>query len=206
MLLGDYVYDITQLLSLYPPSVVESFLSVAGTDISYLFKPCGSRGTSVLSVDDFDIGTAAHPITNLVSSRAGAHMFAYPLTEAPHIPWWQDMSLIIGRLSAKLRKVTVKNTLTGHEQVMDIPSEDVVADIQKKYMECNWQAEGYTWKALRKAGEAMVLFELDMNSTLEENGIADETKIFEKMQMVSANFVPVLYLHLTDSLSMHQNT
>ena len=48
--------------------------------------------------------------------------------------------------------------------------------------------------------------ELDMNSTLEENGIADETKIFEKMQMVSANFVPVLYLHLTDSLSMHQNT
>ena len=69
--------------------------------------------------------------------------------------------------------------LTGHGHFSEVPSEEILADVRKRYLEFNRQAEDCIWRALTQKNEAgnATLFELDMNSTLEANGIADDTEI-----------------------------
>ncbi len=210
VLLWDYVYDITKLLVSRPPHAAKSILSVAGKDISHLFEHGRSLGISDLNVREFSIGTASHPITALIAPRSGLRALAFPSRQAPDdrtdkaplSPWWQDETLIVGRLASKLRKIIVKNVLTGHEHFMEVPSEEILADVRKRYLEFNRQAEDCIWRALKQneAGNA-TSFELDMNSTLEANGIADDTENFDRKRIAFAPFVPVLYLHFTDSSS-----
>mmetsp|Transcript_520 Transcript_520/g.1997 ORF Transcript_520/g.1997 Transcript_520/m.1997 type:complete len:88 (-) Transcript_520:677-940(-) len=85
---------------------------------------------------------------------------------------------------------------------MEVPSEEILADVRKRYLEFNRQAEDCIWRALKQneAGNA-TSFELDMNSTLEANGITDDTENFDRKRIAFAPFVPVLYLHFTDSSS-----
>ena len=180
MLLWDCVYDITKLLVSFPPHAVKSILSVAGKDISHLFEHGRTLGISDLNVREFSVGTASHPITALIAPRSGLRALAFPSRQAPDdrtdkaplSPWWQDETLIVGRLASKLRKIIVKNVLTGHEHFMEVPSEEILADVRKRYLEFNRQAEDCIWMALKQKNEAgnATLFELDMNSTLEANG------------------------------------
>ena len=143
MLLWDYVYDITKLLVSRPPHAAKSILSVAGKDISHLFEHGRSLGISDLNVREFSIGTASHPITALIAPRSGLRALAFPSRQAPDdrtdkaplSPWWQDETLIVGRLASKLRKIIVKNVLTGHEHFMEVPSEEILADVRKRYLE-----------------------------------------------------------------------
>jgi hypothetical protein len=71
--------------------------------------------------------------------------------------------------------------LTDHEDIIEVsivtiiilqvPSEETIHEILERYLEINHHAGSYTWKRLGKP--------LDMEKTLEENGIVDETNEFE---------------------------
>jgi hypothetical protein len=53
-----------------------------------------------------------------------------------------------------------------------VPSEETINEILARYLVINHHAASYTWKRLGKP--------LDMEKTLEENGIVDETAEFEQ--------------------------
>ena len=62
---------------------------------------------------------------------------------------------------------------------MEVPSEETVAEIRQRYLEYNWHAGSYKWKVLRKdpedpEGGEFAFAELDLNLTLDENGVVDE--------------------------------
>lgn len=44
--------------------------------------------------------------------------------------------------------------------------------------------------------------ELDMNKTLEENGVQDETESFEDLHIATDTFVPVLHMYWNDDLTV----
>lgn len=88
------------------------------------------------------------------------------------LEWWKSKKFQIGRLSRRTRKLKVINMLSDHEDVIEVPSEETVNEILDRYLEINEHAASYTWKRLGRP--------LDMESTLDENGIPDETEEFER--------------------------
>ena len=72
--------------------------------------------------------------------------------------------------------------------------EETVSAIQDRYLTYNAHAKGYMWKRLG------VL--LDMTQTLEENGIPDESPVFEKLGMDDDDFIPVVHIYFSDDLTI----
>tara|TARA_B110000285_G_C14542798_1_gene345745 strand:- start:133 stop:327 length:195 start_codon:yes stop_codon:yes gene_type:complete len=59
------------------------------------------------------------------------------------------------------------NMLTKDDETIDVASEENMNEILDRYLDYNAHAASYTWKRLGKV--------LDMDSTLQENHIPDET-------------------------------
>ena len=112
-------------------------------------------------------------------------------------PWWNDEQYIVGKLTEKKRLIKVMNMLSKTENTIYVCAEETVADIQTRYMEYNKHSESYTWKALLD-GEFVLL---DMEKTLEENGVIDETENFYKLGLDDDFYVPVLHLYFNDDLT-----
>eukprot|EP00798_Chlamydomonas_sp_ICE-L_P027029 gene27029-2256_t len=109
----------------------------------------------------------------------------------------------IGNLSSRVRVVRIKNVLTGQEDKMEVPSEEYIVEIRERYLELNWHAKSYSWKALLPSEEGELDFvELDMNKTLQGNGILDETMTFEDCQMPTDKYIPVLHVYWNDDLTV----
>lgn len=72
-------------------------------------------------------------------------------------------------------------------------SEDTMLDILSRYLPWNAHAASYTWK---HAGDV-----LDMNKTLEENGIKDEDSLLEELLLNVDDFIPELLLYYNDDLT-----
>lgn len=66
-------------------------------------------------------------------------------------------------------------------------------EILKRYLPYNIHAESYTWKHF---GE-----NLDMNKTLEENGVKDESEEFFELRMDEEEFLPPINLYFNDDLT-----
>ncbi|KAJ3303441.1 Cytochrome b5 domain-containing protein 1 [Kappamyces sp. JEL0829] len=102
-------------------------------------------------------------------------------------PWWIDQSNCMGYLSKKTRKIKIVNMLTKDEHILEVCSEDSMSAIQDRYTATNAHAKGYMWKRLGTL--------LDMNLTLQENGIKDEDEMFDKLGMISDQWLPVIHLY-----------
>lgn len=75
--------------------------------------------------------------------------------------------------------------------------------MRERYLTLNAHAASYTWKALSKtAGNQFDFKELDLNKTLQENGVVDESGIFESLDMHGDYHVPVLHLYWNDDLTV----
>lgn len=72
-------------------------------------------------------------------------------------------------------------------------SEETMLDILERYLECNAHAASYTW---RYADEV-----LDMDKTLEENGIADKDDMLEELLLNVDKFIPEILLYYNDDLT-----
>lgn len=60
-------------------------------------------------------------------------------------------------------------------------------------MQYNVHAASYTWKRLGKV--------LDMNKTLQENGIADEAQECIELGLDPEEYIPVIHLYFDDDLT-----
>ncbi len=71
-------------------------------------------------------------------------------------------------------------------------------EIQERYLEFNAHAASYTWKHL--VAEKFTL--LDMEKTLTENGMEDESAEFEKLGIDQDFYIPVVHVHFNDDLTV----
>lgn len=207
------VYDLTKLISENEGPLVQPLVKVAGSDISHWFDlallpaPEGEKAGK-----DINIKTHIDPVTNLRRPYVPMGRFLHVAPAEPvgdwdtssSTPWWKDEKYVIGKLSDTMRKIRLKNVLTGQEHLMEVPSEETIAEIRERYLEYNWHAESYTWKVLRKDGEGgeLSFVELDLDKTLAENGVVDETDEFEELAIPSDFFIPVIHLYYTDDLTV----
>ena len=72
-------------------------------------------------------------------------------------------------------------------------SEEILSEIQDRYLKYNAHAASYTWKYNGR--------NLDMNKTLQENGVIDESEEFYKLRMNNEQFLPALHLYFNDDLT-----
>jgi len=63
-------------------------------------------------------------------------------------PWWKQEHLIVGKMTRSLRKIRIINTLTDHDDTIEVPSEEIIDEILERYKEINKHAASYTWKRL----------------------------------------------------------
>lgn len=66
-------------------------------------------------------------------------------------------------------------------------------EILARYMSCNSHAASYTWKYADEV--------LDMNKTLEENGIPDQDAMLEDLFLNVDDFIPEILLYYNDDLT-----
>ena len=208
------VYDITRLVAENQGPLVQPLLRVAGSDISHWFDYTTTE--RLVSGEDtaqfIEIKTHGDPVTNLKRPYVPMGRFldvppTEPVTDwdtIPSRPWWKNETLVIGKLSQTMRKIRVKNVLTGQEHLMEVPGEETIAEIRDRYLEFNWHAESYTWKVLRRESEKadFVFVDLDLNKTLQGNGVLDDSQEFEELAIPSDFYIPVIHLYYTDDLTV----
>ena len=82
-----------------------------------------------------------------------------------------------------------------------MPSEETVQHILVRYSEHNAHAASYEWKAILEYKKGTFL-NLDMNKSLGDNGVIDESDDFGTMGMPLDLVVPILHIHYTDDLTV----
>jgi len=113
-------------------------------------------------------------------------------------PWWQDEKLVIGKLSAKTRKIQIVNVISQQTDLLTVCSEETINEIRDRYMEYNRHAQSYTWKKLSQG--TFVL--LDMDKTLAENGVVDESEEFEELGIEDDFYYPIIHVYFNDDLTV----
>lgn len=108
-------------------------------------------------------------------------------------PWWKEEKYCIGVLSSKTRKIRLLNTLTLEEQVVEVCVEETMREIMQRYTPYNSHAKSYTWKYFDT--------NMNMDKTLEENGVKDESEEFYELGMDEDEFLPPITLHYNDDLT-----
>eukprot|EP01029_Cantina_marsupialis_P027603 TRINITY_DN773080_c0_g1_i1.p1 TRINITY_DN773080_c0_g1~~TRINITY_DN773080_c0_g1_i1.p1 ORF type:complete len:214 (-),score=36.83 TRINITY_DN773080_c0_g1_i1:142-783(-) len=183
------VYNLTDLVDQHAGSMLP-ILKFAGEDITFMFDS-----------ESKEIKTHVDPKSQLevVYLPHGAFLHAEPVgpnfeLEAPKIQWWKDESLIVGDLTKKTREIRIKNTLTEQQITLEVCSEETMHGILNRLVSYNDHATSYTWKTLK--GEEFV--PLDMEKTLEENGIPDERDQYEELSLDDDFYIPVVHLYFQD--------
>jgi hypothetical protein len=57
---------------------------------------------------------------------------------------------MIGRLTKKVRKINIMNTLTKDDETIEVATEENMNEILDRYLAFNAHASSYTWKRLGK--------------------------------------------------------
>ena len=108
-------------------------------------------------------------------------------------PWWKDDSLKIGKLTHKTRKIRIINVLSGQDDIIEVCSEETINEILDRYLPLNEHAESYTWKRLQRP--------LDMDLTLLENDIPDETQEYINLDIDPDDYIPAIHIYFNDDLT-----
>jgi hypothetical protein len=98
-----------------------------------------------------------------------------------------------GQLARRTRLVSIENVLTGSQALLEVPVDETLKEIEERYLKFNFHTGSYTWKRLGKV--------LDMNKTLEGNGIVDETVELRRVGLDEKQHLPVLHVFFNDDLT-----
>ncbi|ESN96027.1 hypothetical protein HELRODRAFT_67728, partial [Helobdella robusta] len=187
-LLGK-VYNLSQLSEKNKGSILmKPIIEAAGKDISHWFDEITEEPRRYLD-----------PLTNisLIYTPYGRYVHVpppYPSSDWANdfgTPWWKDSNYYIGHLTKKTRKLKIINTLTSQQ---DVCSEETINEILRRYLAYNLHANSYTWKY-----DGVVL---DMNKTLEENGIKDDDFEFYNLKMDDTEYLQYVHLYFNDDLTV----
>ena len=188
------VYDLTKLLADNRAKYSElctPIEKVAGTDITHWFDPIDRRPRRVID-----------PKTNLYwwHCPMGRYLHIPPIMpdssweKSFTQPWWYDENLRIGALTQKTRKLRIINLYTKDDDVIDVCSEETLNEILDRYIELNEHAASYTWKRLGRP--------LDMDRSLADNDIPDETEEFVDLNIDEHAYIPAVHLYYNDDLTV----
>eukprot|EP00744_Colponema_vietnamica_P008708 GILI01012414.1.p1 GENE.GILI01012414.1~~GILI01012414.1.p1 ORF type:complete len:224 (-),score=41.67 GILI01012414.1:64-735(-) len=186
------VYDLTPLLRMNTNSLAAPIIQAAGTDITDWFD----HRTK-------DPKTFVDPDTGLEEFFTPMGRFIHCPPKGPRsdwandfvTPWWRDEELYcIGSLTTKTRKLRVVNTLSHQEDVIDVACEETMNEILDRYLFFNRHAASYTWKRLGRP--------LDMEQTLDQNGIPDETDEYKRLGIPENEYIPAVHIYFNDDLSV----
>lgn len=109
-------------------------------------------------------------------------------------PWWKNKELRIGCLTEKTRKLRIINMLTKDDDIIEVCREETMNEILDRYIPSNEHAASYTWKRLGRP--------LDMDATLEENDIPDETAEFVDLNIDEDAYIACVHLYYNDDLTV----
>ena len=76
---------------------------------------------------------------------------------------------------------------------MSVCAEETLEEIRRRYLKLNSHSLSYTWKRLGRP--------LNMNKTLEENDIKDETEEFEELHIDEDAYIPAIHIYYDDDLT-----
>lgn len=191
----DNVYDITSLVLANPGELIQPLLKNAGLSISHWFNEKTK-----------DVKTYIDPVKNIPMPYLPEGRYLHVPPEAPtpwstsqyENPWWKDEQYMIGKLTSKKRLIKIVNMLTKTEDTIYVCDEETIDDIRDRYLEYNAHSKSYTWKKI--VGDAFV--PLLMDSTLEGNGLADESEEFFKLGIDEDLYLTTLHIYYNDDLTV----
>eukprot|EP00054_Salpingoeca_dolichothecata_P004916 m.32452 g.32452 ORF g.32452 m.32452 type:complete len:217 (-) comp14971_c0_seq2:46-696(-) len=167
------VVDLSSLAEAHAGDLLmKPIVAVAGTDISHWFDQ-----------ETKDIRKHVDPTTGclLYFTPKGRFLHIPPAcprtdwsTDIP-IPWWKDEKYVVGTLTKKVRKLRIVNVLASQSNILEVCSEETITEIQNRYSTYNTHTSSYTWKHLGK--------NLEMDKTLEENSIPDESDLLSSLDI-----------------------
>jgi len=195
------VYNLTELIKNNEGPLVQPVIKVAGSDISHWFDK---------TEESVEIKMYNDPVTNLRRPYCPMGRFLHVPPSEPvgdwdtsfEMPWWKDEAYKVGLLSLSMRKIRLKNVLTGQEDLMEVPAEETIEEIRERYLEFNWQAASYAWKVMKQVEGEWTFLGLDMELSLDENGVKDEAEDFEDLSIPNDFYIPVIHLYYTDDLTI----
>ena len=97
-------------------------------------------------------------------------------------------------MTKRTRQIRIINTLTKHDDFLEVASEESINEILDRYLTLNCHAASYTWKRLGKI--------LDMALNLEENGIRDERDELTELGIHHDEYIPAIHLYFNDDLTI----
>lgn len=212
-LYGD-VLDLTNLIQSHleerpeQKQLLKPLLRHAGKDVSHFFKrETKEEGSSVFSpkheAQDFDKNRRQGKTEQAMKT------FLHMCPEAPLstfdtliVPWWEQRELIIGHLTEEPVVLQLMNTLLVEQgcdaesrTIIEAAKEESLEEIGKRYLPFNAHANAYVWKVLQQNGRHRIL---DMEQTLEENGIEVRTNEVKKLGLKRENAVITIFLSYKD--------
>ena len=199
------VYDLTPLLVKNRGTLIDPIVKMAGQDISHWFDANKDIKTHIDPIRQVHVPYL--PMGTFLGIPPNDPNSDWDFSES--IPWWKDETFVVGQLSRRTRKIRIMNTLTSTNSILSVCEEHTIRDIQEKYREQNSHCESYTWKALQEREEKkseeeedpLVFVKLDMDKTLEENGLKDDSEVFEELGLNEDEFLPEIFLYFNDDLT-----
>eukprot|EP00056_Hartaetosiga_gracilis_P021576 m.24919 g.24919 ORF g.24919 m.24919 type:complete len:220 (+) comp9150_c1_seq1:160-819(+) len=185
------VYDLSDIVREFRGNpLLQPLMTVAGTDISHWFDE-----------ETQDLRTFIDPVTGLrlPFTPQGRFVHVPPPCPSTHwatdfgLPWWRNTDLRVGKLSTKVRLLKVTNILSMQSQILEVCNEETLRQIEERYKCFNSHSESYTWKHLGKV--------LDMDETLEQNGIEELSEEFYTLSIDEHEFVPEIQVYFKDDLT-----
>lgn len=184
------VYDFTRLIQKNYSSLIDPIIKAAGTDISHWFNPDTREPIQMIGAS----------CTIEYYSPYGRYLHLPPLEPdsswdaSNTLPWWKNKKYCIGKLTKKVRKLRIINMLSHQDNTIEVCSEESINEILDRFLEINHHAASYTWKRLGKP--------LDMEKTLDENDIPDETFEYGELGIDEDDYVPAVHLYYNDDLTV----
>ena len=201
------VYDLSNFSFKNNRNILQPVLQLAGTDVSHWLDYDQTNTTESLQ-EKHRIKTYIDPINCLESTYAQDGEILRVISEEPRcnwqgtMPWWEDDSLIIGKLSSKACKISIKNATTGQEDVLEVPCEETIAQIKDRYWAYNGHGDSYLWICARLVADEVMFEELDLSLTLEQNGVMGSLDVDGNLNICSEKRMPVIYVQFADDLSV----
>lgn len=162
----------------------------AGTDISHWFDGTGNPKQYV----DVESATRKYYLPQGRYLHVPSDL-PEPIDIDFEEPWWRDPKYIIGHLTTKKRNLRIINTLTHHEEFLEVPAEETLNEIQTRYLAINSHSKSYTWKD--SFGTI-----LDLSKTLAENDIEDEDPEADYLSIPDdERYIPSILIYFNDDLT-----
>ncbi|TMW64628.1 hypothetical protein Poli38472_011508 [Pythium oligandrum] len=189
------ILDLSELIQEHRGLLTQPLILHAGEDISHWFDPATQDVRKHVDAGR-NVELPFLPYGRFLNVPPPEPTSNWSTTDA--VPWWKDAKYVVGKLTTKVRWIEIVNVLTQQHHALEVCCEETIEEIQARYLRFNAHARSYTWKYLDDDD----FVPLNMKQTLEENGIPDESPLFEKLDMDEQQYKPSLYIYFNDDLTV----